>query len=482
MTVRELITKLGFSFDGKGADQYTKKISDIKFAGVSLGAVLKTAMAGVSVAAIKSMVQSTIEYGDELGNSAKITGIAVEQLYKLRFAAKLANVSQEELNSSLVIFSTKLADAKEGQKDAVKAFSDRGIKASEIKDTNQAFDLVAQSLTKMKDGFEKTAAARTFFGRGGGRLVALFQKDSGELAKFMKVIDAFGGGPTKKFTDASERIDDRLQVLKQIFPRLRNTIVESFYPAIEGAQERLMDWIIANKEFIKLKTDETIKGLGKAFHVAGVFVETLYKGFSFGIESLKQYPKVLFALSAGFGVLLTTIFPITVALAAVALILEDLDAYSKGNKSFLGPFIDGAIDKFHQLRHEIHLLKEEYAGLFSFFKTTGELIGNVFGSGKIPTNIQARIDSLNGVSAGGNTVSPSQLKTLPSNATQVVSAGGTVSNNTTIKSSPSVTVNVTGTKDMDGKALADKVSEEVSKTLVNHYRTAFQNAQGIENR
>ena len=66
MEVRELVTKLGFGYNGAGVAQYEGAVGRIKTLGAGLGTFLQTALAGVTVYALGRMVKSTIEFGDEL--------------------------------------------------------------------------------------------------------------------------------------------------------------------------------------------------------------------------------------------------------------------------------------------------------------------------------------------------------------------------------------------------------------------------------
>lgn len=502
MEVRELITKLGFSFDGKNANVYENKISSIKKAGLSLSTTLKTAFAGVTVAAIGAMVKSTLNFGDELLVASQITGIAVDNLTNLRIAAKLANVEQGELTASLTIFSTKLANAKAGNDSAVKSFTDLGINLAGIKTTDQGFKAASEALTKMKDGFEKTAAARELFGRGGGKLVALFQKDSGELKKYISVIDAFGKAPSKNFVEQSDRINDKLEIMQMILPRLRNTIVQGFYPAIEGVIDRFMEWASANKTLINQKIDVVIKTVEKAVRVAFVAIKDFTTGISFLWGKLKEYPVVLQALGIAFGAAAISAAPLTATIAGIALLLEDLDAYTKGNKSLLGPYIMDAVEgwqKFYDLIKGVYeqlgigpkLKKEasEYSANVDKWRAERD---NFIGPQKESTKDKiARLwnQSVNQYSNSGltnlsqnlNSAAPILSSWAPSPA-QIMQAGTTVKNTVTVKSSPNITVNVNASQEVDGNAVVDKIKKVTEETLVNHYRTAFLNGQGIEGR
>jgi len=77
----------------------TKK--EVQDGGAEFAKYGTAAIAGIATATA-AMVKHTIDTADALNKQAQMTGVAVEQLQALQYAAQLADVEQEELNKSLV--------------------------------------------------------------------------------------------------------------------------------------------------------------------------------------------------------------------------------------------------------------------------------------------------------------------------------------------------------------------------------------------
>ena len=97
----------------------------------AIGAVL-------SVGAFANMVKGVADMGDQLGKLSTRTGVAVEELSKLQYAASLSDVSNEDLANSLGRLNRVLGEAADGSKEATAALARFGI-APGTMDAAEAF-------------------------------------------------------------------------------------------------------------------------------------------------------------------------------------------------------------------------------------------------------------------------------------------------------------------------------------------------------
>lgn len=500
MDVRELVTKLGFGYNGAGVAQYEGAVGRIKTLGAGLGTFLQTALAGVTVYALGRMVKSTIEFGDELLNSSKITGIAVEQLNQLRMAAKLANIDQGTLNSSLTIFATKLAKAqKDGKGDTFDAFKALGINPKQIKDTEQGFNLVTEALSKQEDGFKKTAAAREFFGRSGGTVIPMFgARNTEEFKKYESIVDAFGKGPNKLFAEQSDHINDSLDVFGMAMFRLKITIVGAMYPAITRMVDGMADWVAENKEFVSQGIEASLKGvgvvltsIGKALDIIGAVAKFAYdnivvlaplliamaapsiaSGIGFLANSFLALASSIVAMTVAF--LASPFAPAVAALILIGLLIDSIIAYVRGGESVIGDFIK--------------LLGDGLDWVSAKIQKVITMLTEIFGEKAMKIAVQAGSLGMLNLENGKlkSTIDP--LVGIPNLDTKKVPSGGAGNQSIknvapTFNSNATINVNVTNDgKDIDAQEVAEKVKEVAQKVLSQEYRTALLNLQGIENR
>jgi hypothetical protein len=91
------------------------------------------ALSGVLVGgSLAAMVRSFADAGDQLNKLSQKTGVAVEALSELQYAAKLSDVSNEELGKGLSKLRLEIEQAAAGSKDAVAAFKAIGISQRDL--------------------------------------------------------------------------------------------------------------------------------------------------------------------------------------------------------------------------------------------------------------------------------------------------------------------------------------------------------------
>ena len=83
----------------------SKGLSAAGFVGGLAGVVAAATAAAV---ALVSATKAAVEYGNQLDATSQRTGVAVEDLAKLQYAAKLSETSAEALTSGLIKLSPKI--------------------------------------------------------------------------------------------------------------------------------------------------------------------------------------------------------------------------------------------------------------------------------------------------------------------------------------------------------------------------------------
>jgi hypothetical protein len=161
-----------------------------------------------------SMVKNIIDTGDALAKMSQRTGIAVEDLSRLQYAADLSGVSTGTLNTSLNILSRNMAEAATGTGDAAEAFNLIGVSIKNadgsLRNQNDVLRAVADRFATYQDGAAKSALAMKLFGRGAAELIPLLNAGSKGLDEMGQQSDAFGKTITRDVAKASERLKDDL--------------------------------------------------------------------------------------------------------------------------------------------------------------------------------------------------------------------------------------------------------------------------------
>jgi hypothetical protein len=179
-----------------------------------LGGALGKLMAGVSVAGLLAAVKGITDAGDAAFKAGQKAGVSAEQWQKLEYAAKLADVSGEQLGKGLKGLGDLAMQAADGGKGAQDTFKRLGVDwqdaAGKMKSSDQLLLDMADRFSKMPDGIEKTALATKVFGKAGMDLIPFLNQGREGIEELMVEAERLGIVIDNKTAAASEALNDNL--------------------------------------------------------------------------------------------------------------------------------------------------------------------------------------------------------------------------------------------------------------------------------
>jgi len=137
---------------------------------------VRMAAFGVGAAgALGLAVRSFASQGDTLDKMSKRTGMSVESLSELSYAAELSGTSIGDVEKAARLMQRSLVEAGQGSKVAREAFQRLGLSVDALMRLNadQQFDAVSAALARVSDPATRTAAALQIFGRSGTNLLPM---------------------------------------------------------------------------------------------------------------------------------------------------------------------------------------------------------------------------------------------------------------------------------------------------------------------
>lgn len=274
----------------------------------SVKAFAAGALGALSFGGVVAVMQSAVDKMDDLNKTSQKIGIPVEQLSSLEYAAKLADVSIDGLQTSMKKLSVGLTDfAAGGKSDAASALKAMGINAldanGKLRPTSELLADIADKFAKYKDGAEKSALAVALFGRSGLDMIPLLNGGSAALNQATSEARAFGIVVTKEAAQAAEDFNDNItrlteagkgmvtQVVSQLLPSLVD-ITGAFVSAAKGGSdfkdvaEGIKNVLLDVTSFV-MQTAHEFRALGTVF---GVLKEnaTAGDGFTAAMARWKQ--------------------------------------------------------------------------------------------------------------------------------------------------------------------------------------------------
>lgn len=470
---------------------------------------VKTALVGLATYKgfdwIRSSVMDVTNYADTYAKLAQQVGIGTEELQKLSYAAELGGANFEAVRVGIVKLAKSIDDAKQGNEAMGKALG--AIGARGVKSTNEVLMRMADTFETMPDGPKKTAIAMALLGESGTKLIPMLNagrqglKDTGiEFEKLGGVIDEQTSEEFVEFKDGLHRIHEAMFGLKK-------TVVAAMLPVLKQLADGASEWFTANRAVIKQKLVEFFRvlgkvllALGKAFAVAldnWKLLATTFGTFKlaqtvipllikFGAVSVSTALKSAAAWVAGMAPFIL----MAAAIAAVAIILEDLWVGLRGGESAIfalfeaasdwvadkmvdifGDKLAKAIDKAAAAMHRLGSeMKQWWDDMSGFMSMDWEDWGNVFtggGAAKPKFSVgQATLDWR----VAARKLAPQQAPSF---------AGGAATGGTGIVG-PAITNEITiNTTTNDPKAMGDEVRKAASEAADQTMKQWIRSAKGL---
>lgn len=371
--VSELVTKFSFIGDLAPQREFNEnlKLSLALLAGV--GAAIVGAAGGVF-----AFVASTTQAADALTDMNAETGISVESIQELGFAAELSGSSAEAMTSSLSGLSKVAGDAARGLGRGKKAFEELGISVKDaggnVKTADVLFNDLRESFARL--GTDKNTQKSIIASLGlDPSTLQLLNATSEEVGALVEKSRALGIVTTEQ-AEAAAAFQDSLGIAKFAVSALSQQLAISLAPSMQGITDGFVEFLVANKDLIK----NGLQYLGEVITATAGFVArmtplVLALGAAFVVAKLATGG---FATILGF--VTSPVVLITAAIVALVLIVDDLLTALDGGQSviadffmeFFGwdivPVLQGIVDHF----------KAMFASLLSLVQPFFNAIGFLF--------------------------------------------------------------------------------------------------------
>lgn len=248
-TIGNLNVKLGIDTAEFGNGLRKAQSSLGNFAGAMKGlAVGAAAGAAAALGGLAVAINSSLGRMDELGKAAQKIGIPVDEFSKLEYAAKLSDISLEQLTGTLAKFSKNLAEVGAGgQNDASAALAALGVSATDaqgrLRPTSAIIADVAAAFAAMKDGADKTALAMALFGKSGAEMIPLLNGGREAIANAGAELERFGGVVTPEAAANAEAFNDNLTRMQEAAGGMATVLASKLSPFMAEITNNFLDWV-----------------------------------------------------------------------------------------------------------------------------------------------------------------------------------------------------------------------------------------------
>lgn len=243
-TLSELLVRLGVDAGSYYAelDKAQRRNQSWATSWKAIGRDIGKAAAGYSLA-FGALVKSQINALDELDESAQKTGVSVEALSRLNYAAGLEGV--EDFTSSLVKLNRSLSESQNPASEQAKALEALGVSAADasgkVRSTDAVLIDIAEAFSQSEDGAAKSAIAMALFGKTGADLIPFLNNGRDGLQKLTGEADRFGVTASSKAAAAAGELNDNIYRLGAVVRGAANDVAEGLAPTLAQLTTQLAD-------------------------------------------------------------------------------------------------------------------------------------------------------------------------------------------------------------------------------------------------
>jgi hypothetical protein len=255
-----------------------------------------SALGGAILAPLAASAKSFAEVGSQLGDMSARTGVSVEALSRLGYAAKQSGATLEDVEVGVKKMQKALGAAAGGSEEAQQALAKLGLSVSELAGLSpeKQFDAIAHSLASVENPTEKAAIALQIFGKSGTMLLPMI----GELDQLRQQADKLGVVMTTETAASAHKLDDAFMDLRASVQAVENAVGKALSATLTDVAERtalaigqVTRWISRNMEMVitALKVGAALTVAGGAVTAAAVAVLGLSKLAAAGAAAMTAF-------------------------------------------------------------------------------------------------------------------------------------------------------------------------------------------------
>ncbi len=244
---------------------------------LAVGASIGAAGASITAPFLESL-HIFSEVGEQLDKMSQRTGITVEALSELKFAAIQSGSDLESFEVSIRKMQKALGAAENGGFEAAQAFTTIGLSISELQglSPDKQFEKIAEAIGLINDPTQRAAAAIAIFGKTGTSILPMIEN----LAELRQQARDLGITMDENTAKAASRLHEALNALKQQFAAISIAIASAVSPQVSALSETIsrtlpvvIDWLKQNGLVL-----EVIFALGLGLTALGTVIATVGGG------------------------------------------------------------------------------------------------------------------------------------------------------------------------------------------------------------
>lgn len=251
----------------------------------------------------------------ELQHMSERTGISIEELSALGYAAKRSGVDMESLEGGIRKMQKAIDQAGHGSKASREAFRELGVSLKDLKglSADQQIARLADGFARIEDPTTKAALAMRIFGKSGTEMLPLLDRGSAGIAAITEEARRLGivltkddVAASKQFKGALAELRATLQAAGMALARAVLPVLIDFRKTIAPVVNSVVGWVKENAGLAAsvLKIAGALAAAGLALMAFGRIISLIGSGFGLVLTGLKLLAGAVVFLLSPVGLLI----------------------------------------------------------------------------------------------------------------------------------------------------------------------------------
>jgi hypothetical protein len=269
------------------------------------------------------------DMGSDMKDMFDRTGVAVEALSELRYAAEQSGSGAEDLEKGLRTMSRNIIEAARGSVQTRRNLSRLGLTIADLTglSPDQQFELIADRLSRIQNPANRATIAMEIFGRTGASLLPLLSTGAQGIQELRGEASRLGLTMSTEDAEAAEAFGDALSTLWRSLKQVAFMVGAALAPTLKRIAEwitrvaaNLAGWIDENREVITVigAVIAGIVGVGAALMVLGPLISAVGSAIGLVTFAISAATTAVSLLGAAIGFLLSPIGLVVAAVGGIA--------------------------------------------------------------------------------------------------------------------------------------------------------------------
>lgn len=262
-------------------------------------------LGGLSIASLVSEVNQAAGEMDALAKKSATLKISISELQAMRKQASHAGVDEDTMSTALTRFTKRLGVLQQTGSGALGSYLKKSGNSA-FKDldgaanTQEAYEALLASFSKLKTAQEQMAFADAAFGQDGRQMLLLLREGTDGLARSRKELAELGGGAKAEDAVKAEAYNDALQRIQESIKSIKYAALA---PIMEKATQAFSEFTTKFKnakwrDDTITKVTQAVKGLYNGLTLLGKGIIFVSQYFREIVAAVVLFKAALIALNA----------------------------------------------------------------------------------------------------------------------------------------------------------------------------------------